>query len=274
MSIIPALVVSAALSCGSATVDVQEVINAVQNNHQIQTATSQDADKIIDVLKNLGVKFSTSESNVKNLLERLLGGTISQQATPAPTKAPEATKAPTPAPTKAPEVTKAPTPAPTKAPQVTKAPTPAPTKAPQVTKAPTPAPTKAPQVTAAPSSDYVRQVVSLVNEQRAANGLSALTLDQTLTAAAQKRAVETATSFSHTRPDGSKFSTVLSEYGINYRYSGENIAYGQKTPQEVVTAWMNSPGHRANILSSNYGKIGVGCYKSGSTYYWSQLFTN
>ena len=122
---------------------------------------------------------------------------------------------------------------------------------------------------------YIAQVVKLVNEERAKNGLSALTYDATLQSAAQVRAEEIVKSFSHTRPNGSNFSSVLKEFGITARRSGENIAWGQKTPKEVVTAWMNSSGHRANILNANYTKIGVGCNISPSgTIYWSQLFTN
>jgi len=81
------------------------------------------------------------------------------------------------------------------------------------------------------------------------------------------------TSFSHTRPNGSSFSTALKEQGASYSTAGENIAWGQKTPQEVVTGWMNSSGHRANILGANYTKIGCGFYQgSDGTCYWSQLF--
>lgn len=91
--------------------------------------------------------------------------------------------------------------------------------------------------------------------------------------AAQIRAREIVTDFSHTRPDGSECFTALQDVGAKYSGAGENIAYRQKTPQEVVNAWMNSPGHRANIMNGNFTTIGVGCYKSGNTYYWSQFFT-
>lgn len=124
------------------------------------------------------------------------------------------------------------------------------------------------------NSSYAEEVLRLVNVERSKAGLSPLTTNTTLKAAADKRAQETAVSFSHTRPNGSKFSTVLQEYGISYRTAGENIAYGQRTPQDVVNAWMNSPGHRANILNSNFNKIGIGVYQSNGVIYWSQLFTN
>lgn len=121
--------------------------------------------------------------------------------------------------------------------------------------------------------DYASQVAALVNAVRAQHGLAALTVDARVQRAAQVRAAETAQSFSHTRPNGSSFSTALTEAGVTYRTAGENIAYGQSTPQAVVDAWMNSSGHRANILSSSYTTIGVGYTVVNGTAYWAQLFT-
>lgn len=123
------------------------------------------------------------------------------------------------------------------------------------------------------AKSYVEQVVELVNAERTKAGLTALTMRDDLNSCALIRAKETVQSFSHTRPDGRSFSTVLTENGISYRSSGENIAWGQSTPEAVVTAWMNSEGHRANILSPNFTSIGVGYYLNGSTPYWTQLFT-
>lgn len=124
------------------------------------------------------------------------------------------------------------------------------------------------------NADYVQQVVDLVNQERAKAGLSPVTADTTIQAAAQVRAKETETSFSHTRPDGSSFSTALTQQGVQFRGSGENIAWGQRSPEEVMNGWMNSAGHRANILNANYTKIGVGYYQNASgTNYWTQLFT-
>ena len=121
---------------------------------------------------------------------------------------------------------------------------------------------------------FEEQVVKLVNEERAKAGLGALTLDKQIAAAAQVRAKETEQSFSHTRPNGTSFSTALKEQGVTYRGAGENIAWGQKTPEEVMRAWMNSEGHRANILNAKYTKIGVGYYKNAQgRNYWTQLFT-
>ena len=123
------------------------------------------------------------------------------------------------------------------------------------------------------AKSFVEQVVSLVNVERAKAGLPALTMSEDLNKAAQIRAKETVQSFSHTRPNGSSFSSVLKENGISYRGAGENIAWGQRTPEAVVKAWMNSEGHRANILNKNFTAIGVGYYLNGSTPYWAQLFT-
>lgn len=120
---------------------------------------------------------------------------------------------------------------------------------------------------------YEDRVVELVNEQRRAYGLSEVKADNAaLMSAAAVRAKEQATLFSHTRPNGSRCFTVLDEYGVTYRKAGENVAYGQSSPEEVMRAWMNSEGHRANILNASYTTIGVGFYRVGSVCYWSQLF--
>ena len=111
-----------------------------------------------------------------------------------------------------------------------------------------------------------QSVVRQVNQERAARGLSALRVDPALTAAAQIRAQEIVQKFSHTRPDGTRWSTVSSAA------YGENIAKGQRTADKAMAAWMTSSGHRANILRANYGSIGVACVKSGGVYYWVQLF--
>ena len=121
--------------------------------------------------------------------------------------------------------------------------------------------------------DFASQVVALVNAERAKQGLSALTIDTKVQQAALVRAKESAQSFSHTRPNGSSFSTALTEAGVSYRTAGENIAYGQSTPQQVMNAWMNSSVHRANILNANYTTIGVGYTVINGTAYWAQLFT-
>ena len=122
-------------------------------------------------------------------------------------------------------------------------------------------------------TSYAAQVVSLVNAERAKYGLSALTMDSSVTAAAQVRAGELYQSFSHTRPDGRSCFTALREAGASYSGAGENIAYGQRSPEAVMQAWMNSSGHRANILSNKYTKIGVGYTVKNGVTYWTQMFT-
>lgn len=121
---------------------------------------------------------------------------------------------------------------------------------------------------------FIRQVVDLVNAERAKEGLAPLTINTKVQAAAQVRARECEQSFSHTRPNGSSFATALKEQNVSYRSAGENIAWGQRSPEEVMKGWMNSPGHRANIMNPNFTTIGVGYYQNANgTNYWCQLFT-
>ena len=124
------------------------------------------------------------------------------------------------------------------------------------------------------TSSAAQAVLAEVNAARAQNGLSALTLDANMNRAAAVRAAELAQSFSHTRPNGSRGLTALNEAGVSYRTAGENIASGQQTAQAVVSAWMNSSGHRANILSSSFGRMGVGQATIGGRTYWVQLFAD
>lgn len=124
------------------------------------------------------------------------------------------------------------------------------------------------------TSSAAQAVLAEVNAARAQNGLSALTLDASMNRAAAVRAAELAQSFSHTRPNGSRGLTALNEAGVSYRTAGENIASGQQTAQAVVSAWMNSSGHRANILSASFGRMGVGQATIGGRTYWVQLFAD
>ena len=127
------------------------------------------------------------------------------------------------------------------------------------------------------TEDYRQEVLDLVNAQRAKYGLTALEMgDDDLTAAAQTRAEEIAVVNSHVRPDGSKCFTVLKDYGVTDTPTGENAAWGSVSPEEVVNAWMNSEGHRANILNPEARKMSVGYYyNSNSTWghQWIQIFT-
>jgi Uncharacterized protein with SCP/PR1 domains len=124
------------------------------------------------------------------------------------------------------------------------------------------------------TNSYAAEVLRLVNVERTKAGLSAYTTNKTITSAANKRAQEISVSFSHTRPNGSSFASVLKDYGLPYTAAGENIAYGQKTPKEVVSAWMKSTGHRANILNKRFKKLGIGVYQKNGKIDWTQEFTN
>ena len=134
----------------------------------------------------------------------------------------------------------------------------------------TPTPTPTTPIT----NSNVQAVFDLVNKERKSTGLGTLTLSDELCKVADVRAKEIVKSFSHTRPNGTSCFTAFKENGVAYRYAGENIAYGQKTATEVMNGWMNSAGHRANILSKNFGKIGIAYYEYGGRKYWVQLFTN
>ncbi|MBT2758377.1 SafA/ExsA family spore coat assembly protein [Mesobacillus foraminis] len=119
------------------------------------------------------------------------------------------------------------------------------------------------------------QVIQLTNQERAKHGLRPLAANWELSRVARYKSADMRDKnyFSHTSPTyGSPF-TMIKNFGIAYRSAGENIAAGQRTPQEVVNSWMNSPGHRANILNSSYTHIGVG-HASGGSYghYWTQMF--
>ena len=116
------------------------------------------------------------------------------------------------------------------------------------------------------SQSAAEQLVAQVNAERAKAGLSTLRVDAELTRAAQVRAVEITQVFSHTRPDGTSWSTVSA------RAYGENLAMGQRTVDKVMAAWLTSKGHRENLLRPGYGSIGVCCYVYGGVTYWVQLF--
>ncbi len=121
-------------------------------------------------------------------------------------------------------------------------------------------------------SAYEKEVIRLVNEIRTKNGLKELITDTELCRVARVKSQDMKNNnyFSHESPTyGSPFD-MMERFGISYRAAGENIAKGQSSPQAVVNAWMNSQGHRKNILSSSYTHIGVGHVASGN--YWTQMF--
>ncbi|WP_449619868.1 CAP domain-containing protein [Robertmurraya sp. Marseille-Q9965] len=121
-------------------------------------------------------------------------------------------------------------------------------------------------------SQYAQQVIDLTNQERAKGGLPALKADAQLSSVALKKSqdMQAKNYFSHTSPTyGSPFD-MMRDFGVTYKSAGENIAQGQRTPQEVVQAWMNSEGHRKNIMSKDFTHIGVGHEATGN--HWTQMF--
>jgi uncharacterized YkwD family protein/spore coat assembly protein SafA len=121
-------------------------------------------------------------------------------------------------------------------------------------------------------TDFEAEVIRLVNVERTKRGLSALEADWQLSRVARYKSQDMHDNryFSHTSPTyGSPFQ-MMKSFGISYRSAGENIARGQRTPAAVVSAWMNSSGHRANILNASFTHIGVGYVADGN--YWTQMF--
>ncbi|ASB89853.1 CAP domain-containing protein [Bacillus sonorensis] len=132
--------------------------------------------------------------------------------------------------------------------------------------------TKQDTTTASSVSAYEKEVVDLTNAERKKQGLKPLTLDEKLSSVARKKSqdMKDKNYFDHNSPTyGSPFD-MMKKFGITYRTAGENIAKGQRTPKEVVQAWMNSEGHRKNIMNPNFTHIGVGYVKDGNI--WTQQF--
>ncbi len=120
--------------------------------------------------------------------------------------------------------------------------------------------------------EYANDILQLVNEIRATNGLEALVLTDNLTDAAMKRAAEITVDFSDTRPNSDSCFTAFSWSGDGY--VGENRAYGQMDPEEVMTVWMESANEVENILSTNFLSMGAGCFLYDTTFYWVQIFSS
>ena len=123
---------------------------------------------------------------------------------------------------------------------------------------------------------YCNEVFSLINDIRKQYGLPEFKTLEKLDEVAALRAWENTVKYGHDRPDGRRCFTALEESGLNYRKCAENVAAGYKTPADVVNGWMNSDGHRKNILDPNLEYLGVGCYlekgDGGYSSYWSQMF--
>ncbi len=120
------------------------------------------------------------------------------------------------------------------------------------------------------------EVVKLVNEERKKVGLAPLNYNAELSKVARIKSQDMADNnyFSHNSPTYKDPFTMMKNFGISYRTAGENIAKGYSNAQSVMNGWMNSSGHRANILNPNFGTIGVGYVTKNGTTYWTQMFTD
>ena len=116
-------------------------------------------------------------------------------------------------------------------------------------------------------------VVKRVNSERSKRGLKTLTMDKRMIKGSMLRAAELAIAFSHTRPSGRDFNTVCYDSKQGYIMMGENIAAGQTSSKSAMTSWMNSRGHKKNILTSAYTGIGVGAVVVNGVHYWVQNFS-
>ncbi|NLZ45437.1 MAG: hypothetical protein GX896_01970 [Clostridiales bacterium] len=123
-------------------------------------------------------------------------------------------------------------------------------------------------------TSFANDIAALVNVERKAKGLSPIKVAPILNTAATIRSNEISTqaTLSHTRPNGTECFTIFDELNIEYNTIGENIASGYSTAKDVMEAWMNSQGHKENILNSKYEYIGVGVVEKNGRYYWTQLF--
>jgi uncharacterized protein YkwD len=128
-------------------------------------------------------------------------------------------------------------------------------------------------VTIVDLDEFAEEVFRLTNIEREKAGFATFGKNDALSKTAVVRAIEIITQFSHTRPNGEDPFTAFRENGVKYILAGENIAFGQHTPQIVVDAWMNSPGHKANIMNPDFGRLGVGvAIDDKGALYWAQSF--
>ena len=120
-------------------------------------------------------------------------------------------------------------------------------------------------------------MLDLINAERQKNGVPPLSFDSQLTKLARIRAKELAEKYdpTHLRPDGRDWVTIFNEEGgYSFGFAGENIAYGQRTVDEVMNSWYNSAGHYSNMVNSNYKHVGIAWSEKNGVRYWEQLFTD
>ncbi|MGW2559359.1 sigma-70 family RNA polymerase sigma factor [Streptomyces sp. NPDC001514] len=189
----------------------------------------------------------------------------STAAAPASPVLPSASQSPSPSPT----LSASPSPSPTPS-RTTAKPSPSPTRA-----KPKPKPTpKAPDPAPATPSSAAQQVLALVNAERAKAGCGPVSSDDKLATAAGNHSADMAARdfFDHTNPDGQDPGDRITAAGYRWSTYGENIARGQQTPASVMDSWMNSPGHRANILNCSFKELGVGIHDASGGPWWTQAF--
>lgn len=273
--------VAAGIAVAAVTGGIFSLHSARQGDEELWQANQATASGLDLPLSNEPDALTASPSTVTTS-----PSTASASASPSPSKASasagaSASAAKTPAPERTVSTpTKSPRPTTTK--PATKRPTP-PTAGPDATPS-------APATTTAPTggtdsgsgggpqqdtgqSSAAEQVIALVNAERAKAGCGALSANATLTKAAQGHSDDMAARdyFDHTNPDGDGPGERVTAAGYPWSTYGENIAMGQSTPEQVMEGWMNSPGHRANILNCDFKEIGVGIHTSGGPY-WTQVF--
>ena len=226
------------------TLEIQE---SVENNDKQDTAELVEENKPSESPKKTRPDEKKQKANSK-----------SKANTPAAT--PESKPAPKPAPKNEPKPSPAPAPKPAEPKK--------PESKPEIPKVEEPKQSNSSIDQAA----FERKVAELTNKERVANGLAPLTFDSSLSNVARIKSNDMFKNnyFSHTSPTyGSPFD-MMRQYGITYYSAAENIAMGQRTPEQVVQGWMNSPGHKANILNGRLTHIGVGL--SDDDFYWTQMF--
>lgn len=222
---------------------------------------------------------ATTEETASATTTEVPATTTAEVTTKAPVTTTVAATTKAPVTTTAPVTTKAPA---TTTPAATTTTVPATTTAAPETTAPASGSISSVKTQQTMSTEMRNEMLRLINEARVANGLSKITLDPTANLTAQIRAEELELLYSadHLRPDGRKWSTIYTDYSISYHYIGENIGYGMNTGDTVqlmFDAWMNSPPHKANILSVNFKSAGFGMFTTTDSegnkyYYWAQEF--
>ncbi|MCA1054507.1 CAP domain-containing protein [Rossellomorea aquimaris] len=249
------------LAAGSA-----DAASPAQVKTQVQTLQVNNQEDLNKYIQDILSKYGVNGQNIN--LQDCLNGQVPQQQKEAPKQEAPKAEAQAPVQQQAPEA-EAPAPAQQQAPKA-EAPAPAQQQAP---KAEAPAkPQAQPAAETGQLSQYEQKVVELTNQERAKQGLPALQVDAELSKVAKEKSrdMQANNYFSHNSPTyGSPFD-MMKQFGIQYSSAGENIAMGQPTPEEVVQAWMNSEGHRKNIMNANYTHIGVGYVENG--HYWTQQF--